>query len=118
MKKRLARRAGALTAMGALLLAGAITTAPSANAVGGSACTKNVKNHWRHIDVLNDNGWAATLRNGPGTNYKFKEGLGYAEDFIAYCGAYSRSGKFWYYVKRPSGKKGWVYGFRTAKGAW
>lgn len=118
MKTKLARRAGALSAMGALLATGAITTAPSANAVGGSACTKNVKNHWRHIYVHSDTGWAATVRNGPGINYKFKEGLNYAEDFKVYCGAYSRSGNFWYYVKRPSGKKGWVAATYTKKGAW
>jgi hypothetical protein len=110
-------RIGAVLAMGAVLFAGAVTTAPSASAVGSSACSKNVTNHWRHIDVLAGD-WPHTtyLRTGPGSDYSAKRGLDYGDDFKAYCTAYSHSGKIWYYSKMPSGQKGWVYGYFSAKG--
>ena len=117
MRKTGKSRVGAVLAMGAVLFAGAVTTAPSASAVGSSACSKNVTNHWRHVDVLASEGAHDTyLRTGPGTTYSAKRGIDYGDDFMAYCTGYSSHGKVWYYSKMPSGQKGWVYGAWSAKG--
>ncbi|MCP9207494.1 SH3 domain-containing protein [Streptomyces cucumeris] len=117
MSKTRLRRVGTVAALGAALFAGALTVAPTASAVGSSACAKNVTNHWRHIDVLASQGaYDSYMHSGPGETYKVVKGLGYGDDFKAYCGGYSSHGNWWYYSKLPNGKKGWIFGRDSSKG--
>ncbi|MGH4033118.1 hypothetical protein ACQB60_29750 [Actinomycetota bacterium Odt1-20B] len=118
MSKTRLRRMGTVAAVGAALLAGAVTAAPSAAAVGSKACSKNVTNHWRHIDIFSYEGHnhESYMHSGPGATYKITKGLFYQDNFKAYCKGLSSHGNWWYYAKLPSGKKGWIEARDSAKG--
>ncbi|MEV8020889.1 hypothetical protein AB0O76_32065 [Streptomyces sp. NPDC086554] len=112
------RRMGTVAAVGAALFAGSVTVAPTAGAVGSAACSQNVTNHWRHIDIFNyeDHGHEAYMHSGPGATYKITKGLYFNDQFKAYCKGLSPHGNWWYYSKLPSGKKGWIAARSSARG--
>lgn len=100
---RLMRRATTLSAAGALLLGGAVTMAPSASAVGKSACKASAAGLGNYVDTT------SKFRSGPGTKYTAKGLLTKNTKVTPYC---SRSkSSTWSYVKVNSGahkgKKGW-----------
>ncbi|MFF7789819.1 hypothetical protein [Streptomyces sp. NPDC007991] len=89
------------TALGCTLLA-----APSASAVGSSACTKNVRDEtW---NVTNTFKSRSVIQDGPGYKYKNKEELFGGAPFRVYCKT-KKSGITWYYGKHLNGGiKGWL----------
>ncbi|MBT2478052.1 SH3 domain-containing protein [Streptomyces sp. ISL-94] len=94
-----------LTAATALALGVTVLAAPSAFAVGSSACTTNFKDLTTTITA--DPG--KTMRTGPGNNYEKKKFLPIGTKVTIYCMAKPK-GTYWYYIK--SGKtKGWVLGW-------
>ncbi|MFE0098942.1 hypothetical protein [Streptomyces sp. NPDC059009] len=118
MSKTRLRRMGTVAAVGAALFAGGLTVAPTAGAVGSAACSKNVTNHWRNIDIFNYEGHnhESYMHSGPGATYKITKGLHFHDTFVAYCKGLSPHGNWWYYSKLPSGKKGWIEAKDSAKG--
>ncbi|MET9461079.1 hypothetical protein ABZY05_39555 [Streptomyces canus] len=106
----LRRRIATFALSVSLLTGAAVALAPSASAVGSSACT---------VNFPDDNGTVSTngvnYRSGPGTSYSSK-GLVYKGDRVReYC-LTSRGGKLWYYTKLlkksqgglPAGTYGWL----------
>ncbi|MFF3950569.1 SH3 domain-containing protein [Streptomyces sp. NPDC001902] len=105
---RVTTKALTIAASAAVLLGGGIALAPTASAVGSSACTTNIKDQ----DV-----WPLTnglrFRTGPGTSYT-ATGLLYTSDRLT---ARCRKGS-WYYVstdkKTKTGIKAGTYGWVSA----
>lgn len=103
-KSNLVRKAAGTLAVGAMVATGLLTSAPSAAAVGSSACTKNLPNTKVAVaDTVN-------FRTGPGKSYTSKGLVGKASNkFYAYC----ERGN-WTYGKvlkgAHKGKKGWISG--------
>ncbi|SNT34079.1 SH3 domain-containing protein [Actinacidiphila glaucinigra] len=103
---RITTKAVTIAASAALLLGGGIALAPTASAVGSSACTANITDQ----DVWPDNG--LRFRSGPGISYTAK-GLLYTSDRLT---ARCRKGTSWYYVSTDTktrtgiakGTYGWV----------
>ncbi|WP_106982652.1 SH3 domain-containing protein [Streptomyces megasporus] len=102
--RNLTRRIATGAATLALLTGGAVAMAPSAAAVGSSACTKNVTDYNGYTTAS-----AVHLRSGPSTGYTSKGLLYRSTDVRVYCTAKSGS---WSYLKvtsgANSGKYGWV----------
>ncbi|MFJ8538815.1 hypothetical protein [Streptomyces sp. NPDC093591] len=100
----LRKTAAGLTAATTLALGATLLAAPTASAVGSSACTTNIKDTTRQITRWGD----TIMRNGPGESYRKKKGLFTGEEVRVYCRAYNKNtGTYWYYGK--NGKtKGWV----------
>ncbi|WP_326581767.1 SH3 domain-containing protein (plasmid) [Actinacidiphila glaucinigra] len=104
---KLKRTAAAFTATAALL-GGGIALAPTASAVGSSACTANVTDQdvWPYSDGLR-------LRSGPSTTYSAK-GLLYGSDRLT---VRCRKGS-WYYISTDTKTRtgiarntyGWISG--------
>ncbi|GAA2076627.1 hypothetical protein GCM10009801_32250 [Streptomyces albiaxialis] len=94
-------------AAAAVALGGTVLTAPSATAVGSTACTKNIKNEqWRTTSMIDRR---TMLQNGPGVAYKNKGQVGQGGPFYAYCKTKNKHGNTWYYGKANwLGKKGWL----------
>ncbi|MEU4098046.1 SH3 domain-containing protein [Streptomyces sp. NPDC026673] len=100
-------RAVTLAATAVPLLGGSFVLAPTASAVGSSACTANVTDQdvWPYTDGLR-------LRTGPGTGYSIK-GLLYESDRLT---ARCRKGTSWYDISTDTktrtgiakGTYGWV----------
>jgi uncharacterized protein YraI len=106
----LRRRIATFALSVSLLTGAAVALAPSASAVGSSACTVNTPDG---DGTVNTNG--ANYRSGPGTSYSSK-GLVYRGDRVrSYC-VKSTDGKLWYYTKLlkksqgglPAGTYGWL----------
>ncbi|MEV0317899.1 hypothetical protein ACIBKX_02940 [Streptomyces sp. NPDC050658] len=93
--------------LGAALLAvgGSLATAPTAAAVGGSACTVNIKNK---VVQVGFNG--ANIRNGPGVKYKKKGYVPPRGSFYAVCYTTNKHGNVWMYGT-PTGTtyNGWFH---------
>ncbi|MFH0245872.1 SH3 domain-containing protein [Streptomyces sp. HK10] len=101
--RTLLRRAATGAATVALLTGGAVAMAPSAAAVGSSACTKNIANYSGDITAS-----AVHLRSGPSTGYTSKGLLYRNTDVYVYCTA---SGGSWSYLKATSGANSGRYGW-------
>ncbi|WP_199185707.1 SH3 domain-containing protein [Streptomyces carminius] len=102
MRRTIARRVATGAATLALLTGGAVAMAPSAAAVGSSACTKNVTDYNGYTTAS-----AVHLRSGPSTSYTSKGLLSRSTDVRVYCTKGS-----WSYLKVSEGanrnKSGWV----------
>ncbi|MFC8126356.1 hypothetical protein [Streptomyces sp. NPDC057302] len=104
---RLGKSLATLTAATAVILGGSLVTAPTASAVGGSACEKNVRNH----DMLVGN-LGATARKGPSNNYAKRMTLQPYDTVYVRCYAVNSHGNRWYYGDLPrTSARGWVYDF-------
>ncbi|MEU7579116.1 hypothetical protein AB0B50_16120 [Streptomyces sp. NPDC041068] len=102
---RIGKSLATLTAATAVALGASLMTAPTASAVGGSACTKNVKNH--NMMVINV---GATARTGPGQGYRKVKSLQWFDQVYVRCYTVKR-GDQWYYGDLPgTSKRGWVNG--------
>ncbi|MFI7315419.1 hypothetical protein [Streptomyces venezuelae] len=102
---RFGKSLATLTAATAVALGASLITAPTASAVGGSACTKNVKNH--KMMVINV---GATARSGPGNGYSKVKRLEWFDQVYVRCYTVKR-GTQWYYGDLPrTSKRGWVDG--------
>ncbi|MEU0027410.1 SH3 domain-containing protein [Streptomyces sp. NPDC006335] len=85
--------------------------APTASAVGSSACTVNTPDG---DDVVTVNG--ANFRTGPGTSYSVKGSLYKGDRLRDYCTRAGSDGYLWFYAKLtqksagglPSGTYGWI----------
>ncbi|MEU5895797.1 MULTISPECIES: hypothetical protein [Streptomyces] len=100
---RFGKSLATLTAATAVALGASLITAPTASAVGGSACTKNVKNH--NMMVINV---GATAYSGPGTSYSKRKRLEWFDNVYVRCYTVKR-GTQWYYGDLPrTSKRGWV----------
>lgn len=106
------RRLATLTAAAALLTSGALVAAPSASAVGSSACRFHItlERHKVLVDGLN-------FRTGPGTNYLAKGLLYKGDKYVPKCGVRTNN-KAWSYVKltqrSKSGLKAGTWGWVRA----
>ncbi|WP_331752878.1 hypothetical protein OG440_38700 (plasmid) [Streptomyces sp. NBC_00637] len=109
MKTANRRRLATLTAAAALLGGGAVIAAPSASAVGSSACRYNITPdiHKLLIDGLN-------FRTGPGTNYLAKGLLYKGDKYVPRCGVRVNN-KAWIYVKLTQRSKS---GLRAGTWGW
>ena len=99
-KRPSVKAVSALTAATALALGATLMAAPSASAVGSSACTKNIKDQtlqvvqWDHADMY----------TSPSFTSKVKKSVFAGSSVRVYCTA---KGGSWYYGK--SGKtSGWM----------
>ncbi|MET7362941.1 hypothetical protein ABZS76_31555 [Streptomyces sp. NPDC005562] len=102
---RFGKSLATLTAATAVALGVSLMTAPTASAVGGSACTKNVKNH--NMMVINV---GATAHSGPGGSYSKVKRLQWFDQVYVRCYTVKR-GTQWYYGDLPgTSKRGWVDG--------
>lgn len=111
-----------LTAAIAALFGGALAMAPTASAVGSSACRYHVTPDTSTVIVNGVN-----FRTGPGTGYASKGLLYKGDTFIASCGVLKGSVKHrqaWVYATLPhrsksglsAGTRGWVRdGFAVSK---
>ncbi|MGV9885302.1 SH3 domain-containing protein [Streptomyces sp. NPDC003006] len=87
-----------------IALGGSLLMAPSASAVGSSACTKNIADETWNVT----NPFRSTIQNGPGYSYANKEELYAGAPFRVYCKT-KKSGITWYYGKHLNGGiKGWL----------
>jgi uncharacterized protein YraI len=104
MTSTLTRRVVTGAATLALLTGGAVAMAPTASAVGSSACTWT----WQWPQKMEAT-TAVHLRSGPSSGYTSKGILYKGNDFKEYC----NKGWTWSYGKVLSGanagKWGWVY---------
>ncbi|KUM72351.1 hypothetical protein [Streptomyces curacoi] len=100
----LRKAAGGLTAATVLAVGATVLAAPSASAVGSSACTKNIADTTRQITRWGD----TILRDGPGESYRKKKTLFTGEKVRLYCRAYNKhTATYWYYGKNGT-TKGWI----------
>ncbi|MGN9760818.1 hypothetical protein [Streptomyces sp. SD31] len=100
----LRKAAAGLTAATTLALGATLLAAPSASAVGSSACTKNIKDATWSITRWGD----TIMRNGPAESYRKNKGLFTGDTVRVYCRAYNKkTATFWYYGKNGN-TKGWV----------
>lgn len=108
-----ARQRRKVTILGAALAGAAALTlmqAPTASAVGSSACTVNTTDRDAYVSAN-----AVNYRSGPGTSYSSK-GLLYRGDQLRTLCTTVKSGSSWYYTKLrqrsksglPAGTYGWV----------
>ncbi|MFI0813505.1 hypothetical protein [Streptomyces echinatus] len=105
-----ARRLARFTALAATTLAlagGALATAPTASAVGSTACNSD----WYYFNGhINTNG--VYLRSGPGTKYTARGLLSKGTRTYFYCYRSIPHQRAWGYIKVMSGPnkgvKGWV----------
>jgi hypothetical protein len=98
----LRKAAGGLTAVTVLALGATLVAAPSALAVGSSACTKNIKDTTYQVTI-----WDHTdMHTGPGYHTKVKKSLFTGTKVRVYCMALKK-GTYWYYGKAGQ-TKGWV----------
>ncbi|KAK1182693.1 SH3 domain-containing protein [Streptomyces sp. NPDC000941] len=99
---RIARRIGAAAASAAVILGGAVLTAPTASAASLPRACNLIVTQTKEASA------AVNLRSGPGTNYTSLGLLSKGTDFTEYC---TKDYK-WSYGKVTSGankgKKGWV----------
>lgn len=106
------RRLATLTVTAVLLGGGAVVTAPSASAVGSSACRYHITpdRHRVIVDGLN-------FRSGPGTDYLAKGLLYKGDKYVPSCGV-RRNDKAWNYIKltqrSKSGLKAGTWGWVRA----
>ncbi|MEU9790581.1 SH3 domain-containing protein [Streptomyces sparsogenes] len=107
-------RASAIALTASLLLGGSMALAPTASAVGSSACRFNSPDVNFKVRTS-----GATFRTGPGKRYHVIGTLYRGDSFRYYCrtGGLKDFRKSWSYgklLKRsrsgiPAGTKGWVY---------
>ncbi|MEU9483075.1 hypothetical protein [Streptomyces decoyicus] len=81
-----------------------MASAPTASAIGSSACTRNDKNHFEY------NPWVdgVPVHTGPGSTYKVK-GRAMADIYVA-CSRPGGKHRWWYSRDNESGLTGWIYG--------
>ncbi|MEU7579117.1 hypothetical protein AB0B50_16125 [Streptomyces sp. NPDC041068] len=102
---RIGKTLATLTAATAVALGGTLVTAPTASAVDGSGCEVNVRNYRAFAES-----GGATVRNGPGTNYRRKGFLPAGNSFLVRCYAVNSHGNVWFYGDpSPTTYRGWVY---------
>ncbi|MEU1121506.1 MULTISPECIES: SH3 domain-containing protein [unclassified Streptomyces] len=103
-------RCAAVATTTALVFAGAVALAPTASAVGSSACGHSYQLIY-YNKITKD---AVHFRTGPGTSYASRGLLRKGDKIALYC--YSTNGSNWDYVKIHAksktgiakGTKGWV----------
>ncbi|MFE0102210.1 hypothetical protein [Streptomyces sp. NPDC059009] len=97
-----------VTAAAAVALGGTLVAAPSASAagtVGGSACSKNIKNHQMLVGSF-----GAPARKGPAGKYGEITRLQSFDGFYVRCYKINSHHNKWFYGDLPrSSKRGWVY---------
>ncbi|WP_369213624.1 hypothetical protein [Streptomyces flavofungini] len=102
---RLGKTLATVTAATALALGGTLMTATGASAVGGSACTVNIRNTQMIASSFGAQTWS-----GPGSNYTKKKHLSSFEGFYARCYTTNKHGNKWYYGDpNASSSRAWVY---------
>ncbi|ATL27294.1 hypothetical protein [Streptomyces formicae] len=102
---RLGKTLATVTAATAMALGGTLMTATGASAVGGSACSVNIKNKQMIASSFGAQTWT-----GPGSSYTKKKKLSSFEGFYARCYKKNSHGNKWYYGD-PNGTsyRAWVY---------
>ncbi|MWA15931.1 SH3 domain-containing protein [Streptomyces sp. BA2] len=103
MKHKVAARLASVAAVSAVVVGGTVALAPTASAVGSSACTKNVANYDTQTDTT------VKFRTGPGTGYTAKGTVGEGRWVYVTCTA---KGGAWAFLKVTSGphkgETGWI----------
>ncbi|MEU8824217.1 SH3 domain-containing protein [Streptomyces sp. NPDC048636] len=104
---KIKRKASMVVLSAALLMGGSVALAPTASAVGMSACRFNSPDITLTVDTS-----GARFRTGPGKRYRAIGTLYRGQSFLYYCRTRGFA-KSWSYGKIKSGhhagKTGWVY---------
>lgn len=112
-QRRIPGQLAAVAASVAVVLGGALASAPTASALGSERCDKNITDQWRQVNDLA----GGIVRSGPAAAYSKRYTMNYAEGFWAVCTAKNSYGNLWYYGRDRAGNRwGWIWSERTDKG--